>query len=192
MADIVATVQHLLAPILTRVKNLVARGSISVVNDAPMAQEVQIDVLAGEALEAVENLAGIPGVTSYPQAGAEVVVVGMGGNRDHPIVLAVNDRASRPKGEMAEGDVIVYHATSGARVWLKADGSIEIESPGGLTITGDVTISGSLDVGGNVASGGDVQDAARTMAADRLIYNSHTHKENGSGGGVTNPPFQTQ
>lgn len=61
---------------------------------------------------------------------------------------------------------------------------------GGITSTGTYGASGGkIQTPGDISStGGNVSDSLRTMAADRLIYNSHTHPENGTGGGTTSAP----
>ncbi|WP_431477838.1 phage baseplate assembly protein domain-containing protein [Massilia eburnea] len=47
------------------------------------------------------------GFTSVPKPGAEGVVVFVGGNRDHGLVIAVEDRRFRLKG-LASGEVAIY------------------------------------------------------------------------------------
>lgn len=62
------------------------------------------------------------------------------------------------------------------------------------TVNGDVQVNGNIQASGNITAGGNVADAggAKTMAGMRSTYNSHTHPENGQGGGTTSAPNQSQ
>ncbi|MCX4026619.1 phage baseplate assembly protein V [Endozoicomonas sp. SM1973] len=53
---------------------------------------------------------------------------------------------------------------------IAAGGNTELISDGGINIKGDVTIQG------NLKASGDITDKTRSMAADREVYNEHTHK----------------
>lgn len=181
MADMLQTIRALVAPALNRVKLLAQRGVVRSSNDAPKAQTLTVAVLARESLTDVERF-GHYGFTSRPADGAEVIVLCLGGNRDHPVVVAEEDRRARPAGELAQGDVCLY-AQGGARIILRASGAIEVEAPG------DVTVNGSLAVSGDVEAGGDVADVVGTLAALRTAYNAHTHTD--PQGGVTGPPVPT-
>ena len=83
-----------------------------------------------------------------------------GGNRDNGTVLILESNAPPT---LADGETAIY-----------SQGGILIK----LTAGGLVTITGAtaLNVTGNVS---DLQGTAQTMAAMRLVFNSHTH-----GGGV--------
>ncbi|MEG9862936.1 MAG: phage baseplate assembly protein V [Flavobacteriales bacterium] len=87
---------------------------------------------------------------------------------------------------------------------LPADGAFTIDSPAGVIIKKDLTVKGNIKTQGNVkttgdietkgsvkASGdigtqgsikasGDITDSTRSMSADRLIFNTHTHPANGA------------
>jgi phage baseplate assembly protein V len=114
-----------LEPLRSRVIGMVARAVVRSVNDARKLQEVELAVMGSERLAKAEHFQAY-GLTSRAHAGAEAVVVFAQGNRDHPLVVAVDNRAHRPTG-LAEGEVMVY-AAGGQRVHLKADGSIKISS----------------------------------------------------------------
>lgn len=181
MADLLTTVRKLVEPILHRVKVLAQRGVVRSTDDSRKALEVQAAVLAGETLSRIERFAHF-GFTSRPPVGAEVIVLCLGGNRDHPIAIADEDRRSRPVGLLAAGETVIY-ATGGALVHVKADGSVVVVAPGGASVQGD------LEVSGDVLAGGDVADAVGTLAALRIAYNAHTHTD--PQGGVTGPPVPT-
>ena len=89
-----------------RVRGMVARAIVRLVDDARQAQEVQIELLADESQDAVERFQNY-GLTSVPHAGAEALVVFAGGLRSHGVVLAVEDRRYRLTG-LEDGEVALF------------------------------------------------------------------------------------
>lgn len=147
---------------------MVGRGVLALVNDAAKMQAVQVKLLDGEVrdLERFQNY----GFTNHPQVGAEVAAVFVGGNRDHGLVLAIDDRRYRLKGLQA-GEVAIYDDL-GAVIKL---------SRTGIVINGGghpITISGAAQV--NV-TGGDV-------IADGVSLKTHKHGGVTAGGAQTGTP----
>lgn len=133
--DSLQQLQRLLGPLRNRLHNLVARAVVQVVSDGGTLQGMQIGALDGEDIDDAERFQEY-GFTSVPLTGAEAVVVFPGGDRGHPLVVAVDDRRHRPTG-LEAGEVAVYSET-GARVLLKANGDIEIDAaPGGKVYISD-------------------------------------------------------
>jgi phage baseplate assembly protein V len=156
-----------------RVMNMVVRGVIEESNDEPGMQQVQISLLRDEGKVAVERFQNY-GFSSHPPANSEVLCVFVGGGRDHGVIVATDDRASRFTG-LAAGEVAVYNS-DGDSIVLKGDNSIEfttrrlvihaedrveIECPeikiagsdGGDTridIKGDIHLDGNLDATGSI------------------------------------------
>lgn len=66
-----------------------------------------------------------------------------------------------------------------------------VDISGDVTIGGNATVTGNI-LGANVTAVAAVADAngAKTMSGMRTAYNSHTHPENGTGGGTTSQPTQ--
>lgn len=171
--------KRFMAPLQRRVMLAIGRGTLGPVNDADGLQRSQVTLLAGETRDNVERIQPY-GLSAVPMAGADVLVVCVGGNRDHPVIIGVDDRRHRPTG-MQAGDVCIYSHQSGHKITLKADRTIEIEGDE-ITIKADtkitleaplVEVTGALDVLGdirdNAASGG------MSMNGMRADYNSHTH-----------------
>lgn len=101
--------------------------------------------------------------------------------------------AKRPK--IATGEVVVYHPKSGSKIHFKDDGSIVLTSGTGVTIdapttlvTGEMTVQGEFNAQAAMNVTGDTQLGSAVRSGTKNIGDSHTHNENGDGGGVTNPP----
>lgn len=152
MSSLRNTVLSLLQPLRNRVAGMVARAAVTLVNDSKRMQELQLQLLAGETIADAERVQNY-GFTSKPfppsgEQAAEAVVLFVGGGRDHPLIVAVDDRRHRPQG-FADGESALYD-DQGTRVHLQrgqlllkhptkirlevGDSAIEIES-GKVTIT---------------------------------------------------------
>jgi phage baseplate assembly protein V len=145
--------QKLLRPLHVRLSNLVSRGVVTRVTDSGKLQTLQLGLLSEETRDAVERFQQY-GFTSVPIAGAEAVVLFVGGRRDHGLVVAVDDKRHRKSGLQA-GEVAVY-SQAGASVVLKADGSVEVTPKPGAT----VTLAGSADA---VAKGSALNTAITNL-----------------------------
>ena len=155
-----------------RVMNMVARGVLATSDDERGMQNVQVSLLRDEAKTAVERMQNY-GFSSNAPADSEVLVVFVGGGRDHGVIVATDDRASRFTG-LAAGEVAIY-TNEGDSIVLKrgnivevttrtlivnAEDAIEIEAPeirikGDLAIDGNLTATGSISAPeGGIGSGG--------------------------------------
>jgi len=115
-----------------RILNAIVRGVVNLVNDATGIQTLQVSLLADETQSDVERLQNY-GFTSVPAPGAECIVLFVGGNRDHPVALGVDDRATRLKG-LLQGDSAQY-SLGLCKIICRATGQIEIEAPAGQSIS---------------------------------------------------------
>lgn len=68
------------------------------------------------------------------------------------------------------------------------DGPVEITDT--LTVQGKTQINADTNVAGNIGATQEISDGTGKMSGIRETYNRHDHKENGDGGGTTNPPNQ--
>lgn len=149
---------------------------------------VEMQGLAGESVSG--ELFQHYGFSSAPLAGADYLVIPVGGNSSHCVVVASEDGRYRLK--LQDGEVSLY-TDEGDYVHMKRGRVIEV-------LTDDlvfkvknkvrfetpiVEMSGDLHVESNIKADGDIEDHTRTMQADRDIYNMHDH-----GGGAK--PSQRQ
>jgi phage baseplate assembly protein V len=164
---------RLTAPIMRRIKLLVTRAVVKLVDPEQLMQELQVEALAGEVLDGVEHFEPY-GFTSHPLAGAEVLLLSAGGRRAHALAGIVADRRYRLKslaaGEVAlytdEGDVIHFkrgrtiEVTAGTKVKVTAP-TVEVVASSKVTITSpltemsqNVTVGGTLQVTGQITGQG--------------------------------------
>jgi phage baseplate assembly protein V len=182
---------QLLERLTRRLRLAISLAFVQRVDDSHGLQGLQISLLPGEIKNGVPRVQEY-GFTSVPEAGAEAIVLALGGDRANLVAIAVDDRRYRPTG-LAAGETVLY-SKFGQRVWLKADGSIELTPAAGqpVKVNGDLTASGAINAGGNVIAGGDVQDSAGTIAAARQVFDAHVHPEQGVAGNPTTLPPTTQ
>ncbi len=111
-----------LEPIKTKLILMVAKAIITYVKDSESIQLVQVDMGNDEQIDSVERVQNF-GFTSFPKTGAKAIVLSIGGEREHPIVIVADDDGdNRPT--LTEGESAVYNAHN-MIIRLK-DGTIEI------------------------------------------------------------------
>ena len=186
---------QLLAPLARRIRLLTARAVITVINDALKMQAVQVKLLDGEVCDNVERFQNY-GFTSVPFSGAEGVYLSIGGDRDHGVVICVDDRRYRLKS-LQPGETALYD-DQGQKVHLTRNG-IVVDAAGKLVTVQSattVTIKAStkvrmetplLEVTGEIKDNCDT--TGKTMSGMRDIYNTHTHSDP-QGGSVGAPAGQ--
>lgn len=154
---------HILNAMARRIRMLVARGVVSLVNDGAKVQGVQLLVL-GDPVSAQRFQEY--GFTSVPQQGAEAAVASMSGVASHLVILATDDGRYRPTnlqaGQVAlytdEGDQIVFER--GRVIAITAGNALNVTAPQ-VTVTAstkvtlntpEVDMSGNLVVSGNITA----------------------------------------
>lgn len=110
--------------IATKLALMATRGVVRGITDSAGVQELRLRGLAGETLRA-ERFQEY-GFTSRPLVGAEAILLSLGGNREHTVVIAVDDRRFRLKN-LATGDVALY-TDEGDMIWLRSGNRIEVHT----------------------------------------------------------------
>lgn len=149
---------------------------------------VQVEGLSGESVSG--ELFQHYGYSSAPLAGAEYLVIPVGGNSKHSVVVASED--GRYRLRLQDGEVSLY-TDEGDYVHMKRGRVIEV-------VTDDlvfkvknkvrfetplVEMSGDQLVHGTIKAEGEISDHTRSMQKDRDLYNQHDH-----GGGSKPSPMQ--
>lgn len=165
-----------LAPLKHRLQLMIGRAVIHTINDSSQLQTLQLGILAGELKEPVERLQEY-GFTSHPKPGAEAVVLFHGGNRDHGLVIAVDDVRYRLK-QLKAGEVALYddlgnriHLARGG-VYIKAVTALKVDAP-------QSTWNGNLAINGQLTATEDISAAGISLKG---------HKHSGDSGGTTGGP----
>lgn len=129
-------------PIKTRVMLMIGRCVLTALDDSTGYQVAQVRTGENEIASGLIRIQNF-GFTSRPKSGAAGIAAFVGGNRDHGILLAVDDARYRPK--VSEGEAAVYSAF-GAKIVLKTDGSIEATPATGQSfkVVGPITASGII------------------------------------------------
>jgi phage baseplate assembly protein V len=112
-----------------RSQNGSARGTLTKANDEPLMQEVDVEILKGEKKTTLERFQNY-GFTSVPHKedgegsdkAAEFVIVFLGGNRSHGVIVAMDDRRHRLRN-LKEGESAQYD-DQGQKVHVSRDGII--------------------------------------------------------------------
>lgn len=153
----------------------VARGILRLVNDASALQLAQVGLMGNETRSNLERMQEY-GYTSHPHVGAEATVVFVGGNRDHGLIIAVDDRRYRLQA-LEAGEVALY-TDEGDKIHLKRGNEIEVTTQVFRVIASDMVRmeTPELRVTGEIIDHCDTN--AHTMQGMRAIYNIHEHNEN--------------
>lgn len=153
-----SALQRALRPLAQRIQLMLGRAVVQLVNDAAKLQGLQITLLADEVRGDVERFQQY-GMTSHPHPGAEAIAASVAGNRDHVVVLAVDDRRYRLMG-LERGEVALY-TDEGDTIVLKRGGVVEVTAGTKVRLvtplvecSGDVTVAGTLTAAVDVLGGG--------------------------------------
>ncbi|EEE2001888.1 phage baseplate assembly protein V [Salmonella enterica subsp. enterica serovar Kotte] len=162
-------IKRLLDPVMRRVRLACSRGRVNTVTDAHKAQNLQVSLLSGETVEHVERLQNY-GFSSVPVGGNDVVVLSVGGKREHLVAVAVEDRSVRPQGKES-GDVIVYHA-EGHYARLTADGKIIVACKNIEFHVDEKTLINTTDFELNASNSTVINSPKTTINAETTVINS--------------------
>lgn len=188
-----AMIQRCLLPILSRTQMMVGKAILKAVNDKTAIQLVKIAGIADEVQDEVERIQPYGFTTNVP-LGGESIVINIGGNKDHPIVIMIDHAQYRIKN-LKSGEVIMYDKT-GSTILFDENGEFQF-SPSGKksTFKGEINTDDKIIATGNIESGGDVKDILGTLnevridlAALKVTYNAHTHIS-AAPGSPTTPPL---
>lgn len=98
--------QQLIQPLKNKIFNLFSRAVVRDSYDTEGLQRLKTSVLSSETFDKVERVQNY-GFTARPLDGSEAAVICQGGNREHALVLGVDDKRYRKKN-LEKGEVAVY------------------------------------------------------------------------------------
>ena len=171
--------------LMARVRGMVGRAVINLVNDATRLQALQVTMMADQVADDVERFQQY-GVTSVPLPGAEGIALAVGGSTAHTVVISVDDRRYRLTG-LQGGEVALYDDL-GHKVHLTRNG-IVIDGAGQQVTMMNLS---KLRVEAGIESTGAIKDhcdapEGRTMAQMRDTFVSHDHISSAAGSPTSTP-----
>lgn len=187
------------------------RGVLNLVKSADNIQKVQVSGLADETLQDVELMQHF-GFTSVPPANTQAVILPIGGQTSHGIVIATENGAFRVKN-LQGGEVAVYDESGSSIVLkkgrlieidcdvlkIKAATKVDISSPlvetdqvftaqGQINGKGGMAVQGGKGASftGNVKQEGGNFTTSGDVKAGSVSLKDHKHR--GDSGGMTDKP----
>lgn len=121
----ISDILKIIDPLKKRIMNFLSRGVVRGIDDTKGLQRVKCSLMANEVQDNMERFQNY-GFTSHPLDGAESLALFHSGNRDHGIIIAIDDRRFRIKG-MEKGEVALY-TDEGDYIHFKRGQKIEIET----------------------------------------------------------------
>ena len=165
-----------------RVRLMIGRAVLNLVNDAGGLQTLQLSGLADETRDEVERVQNY-GMSSVPLDGATVIMVAVAGVRDHLVAVAVDDPRYRPQN-LQPGEVCIY-TDEGDRILLKRGRIIEIDTDQ-LIVKAQTKVRFETPL---VESTGEMIDKAdtntRSVSQMREQHNKHKHDKVQPGSGTS-------
>ena len=174
---------------------LAFRGRLTRVKSDLSIQQVQVNGLAGEKLQDAELFQHF-GFTSCPPAGTQCIVLPIGGQTSHSIIIATENGAYRL--QVASGEMAIY-SDEGAYVHIKKGRIVEIECDEYLVKAKKYTVKAedydvTATAGANfetplLKTSDQLADGKSTLDAIRETYDDHDH-DHGGDAGTTDKPNQ--
>ena len=171
------SLDRVLNPLRRGLAHIVTRAVVTLVNDAAKMQALQVSLLADEQLDGVEHWQPY-GFTAHPLAGAEALVLSVGGHRAHSVVVSCADRRYRLVG-MEGGEVAIF-TDEKDKIHFKRGRVIDIETHT-LNIQAATAVNFDTPL---ITSTGRIESAGDQVAGD-ISQIEHVH------GGVQSGPSQT-
>nr|WP_277625430.1 phage baseplate assembly protein V [Burkholderia stabilis] len=177
-----------------RILLMMARGTVTLVDDSKKVQMLQVRINGLELLPDIPRFAEY-GFTSNPPGGSQAIVGSKNGDRNDGIVIATSNATYRLTG-LSTGEVAI-HDDKGQSVYLSANGIVVNGGGNPITLTNAPEVIADtplLKVKGDVVDNYETNN--RTMAGMRAVFNGHNHDvTNVQGGGDTrtsNTPNQAE
>ena len=165
----------------------VFRGSLNLVKSGDDIQKVQVSALADETLQDVELMQHF-GFTSVPPANTEAVIIPIGGQSSHGVVVATEHGSFRVKN-LKNGEVAIYDK-SGSTIILKDGRAIEVDCDVFKVNCKQYEVTASENTCFNTPffnqKGGSFKNDGDVVASGKSLVK---HKHIGDSGGTTSAPI---
>ena len=160
--------KRLATKLQNKIYRVIGKALLVALDNSASVQKIQVSVLKNETASNLERSQEY-GLDSYPKAGAQVVILAIGGNRDHAIALSISDRRYRPT-DLAEGEVAIYSyrdadLSNKHRVHLKANGDMDIKCE-----TANITATTAVNIDGGTGALTGIVNQASLCAFTGLVH----------------------
>jgi phage baseplate assembly protein V len=177
-----------------RILLIMARGSITLVDDTKPVQALQLRINGLELISDIPRFTEY-GFTSNPPLGTQAIVGFKNGDRNDGIVIATSNATYRMRG-LATGEIAISD-DKGQSVYLSAAGIVVNGGGKPVEITNTPSILADTPL---LKCTGDILDNCntntRTVAGMRQVANAHTHPvpnvQLGGPGTTTSAPNQQE
>jgi phage baseplate assembly protein V len=136
--------ERMLGPLGRRLQNVLARGTVALVDATKRMQSLQVKLLADETLDGIEHFEPY-GFTSHPHPGAEVLTLSVDGDRSHTVVIVAADR--RYRMEILEAGEVALHDDGSSSIVLRRGGIIEITAETEIRMVSPLLTHNGVNVG---------------------------------------------
>jgi len=176
-----------LKPLRRKVRQLVSRGVVTLIDPNQLMQMLQVELLKNEVLDDIEHFEAY-GMTAHAPDDSEVLTASLNGQRSHTVAIAVANRSFRLKG-LAKGEVALYtdegdviHFKRGNHIYIDAMNKITSKAPNVEILastkvtmtTPECEITGKLTVGQTIDAAGQI-DSTAGVSTSGIELGTHVH-----------------
>jgi len=167
-----------------QILGLIERAVVNSLDASDKCQSVDMSLIAGEQKGGVEHMEPY-GFTARANAGAEAIVLFPDGDRSHAVTMVVSDRRYRLTG-LQSGEVALYD-DQGQSVTLTREGIVVSGAGKPLIFRNAPKARFEMDIEATGQISDRCDSDGLSMAAMRIAYNGHRHRENGEGSDTDQP-----
>ncbi len=120
---------RLVGPLVRRVLGMLLRATLVMAEDRRPVQAAQVDIGSAEHPDIVDRAELLQqfGFASVALPGARCLLISIGGDRGHAVVILPDDRKRQP-GKLLPGESMMFNA-AGLFAHLRADGTYHVKAP---------------------------------------------------------------
>jgi len=187
-----------------RLANIIQLGKIVETNYAEVIPKAKVEIgeLKTAWLPMLVQRAGSDSSAWLLEINEQVLILSPSGDLAQGIILGSLNQQAFPsvtneshihRSQYKDGAVIEYDRKKHVlKAILPSGAKTEIQSDGGIKLTGDVTVIGNIKTEGDIKATGDITDKKRSMKQDRATFNIHKHLGITPGVGSTLVPTEQQ
>lgn len=124
-SDLVKFFSKAISPLKRKVLLMIGRGIMLAIKDSEKIQQAQASFFSGETKEDIEVFQ-LFGFTSHPPLNTECIMVSVGGNREHGVIIASENREFRLK-DLPQGASAQYNKNGKYIKLIEDNAEISVE-----------------------------------------------------------------